>query len=67
MKWHIYHINCDCASFRDARRRLPDPFKFMRCRFCGKQLGDMQVQYIGTFEAASDGEAIKMSRQNRRE
>ena len=63
MKWHVFFINCDCASFYDARRRMPDPYKHMRCLFCKKQLGGMQVQFKGTFEAESDREAIRMARE----
>jgi hypothetical protein len=66
MKWHIYRINCDCAAFFDARRRQPDPYKFMRCRLCGKKLGDMQVQFKETVEAETESEAISKVRSHLR-
>jgi len=46
----LYHINCDCCSYDWARRAVPAG-KFMRCRHCGKQLGDMQYTIIETINA----------------
>jgi hypothetical protein len=62
MKWHVFYINCDCASFYDARSRMPASNRYMRCLLCKKQLGDMEVQFKGTFEAESDREAIRIAK-----
>lgn len=43
-KKRIYRINCDCCSYK--WERYP-PRRFMRCRFCGRSLGDMQVEVVG--------------------
>jgi hypothetical protein len=60
IKFHVFFINCDCASFYDARTRMPNSTQYMRCLFCKKQLGDMQTQFKGTVYAESDCEAIKL-------
>lgn len=61
-KFHIFHINCDCASYYDARQRMPNSMRFMRCIYCKKQLGDMQIMFKGTVHAESDREAITLCR-----
>jgi hypothetical protein len=40
-----YKINCDCCSYVWERRRPPQA-KFLKCRGCGRKLGDMQVTEI---------------------
>lgn len=51
--WHVYHVNCDCASYEHAWQREPGSFRFHRCIFCHHQLGDMQLVYRGTCKALS--------------
>jgi hypothetical protein len=40
-----YRINCSCASYTWTRSKQRGVF--MRCRGCGKLLGDMEVDYLG--------------------
>lgn len=43
MKKRLYRINCDCCLYK--WERYP-PKRFMRCRFCRRLLGDMQVELV---------------------
>lgn len=61
--WHIFRINCDCAAFHDARQRMSDPMKFMRCKLCGAKLGDMQVEFLGSVRENTEMEAIQKIRE----
>ena len=42
---YTYRINCDCASYLWTRKPAP-PGRFMRCRGCGRSLGDFQVAIL---------------------
>jgi len=44
MKKITYHINCDCSSYNWTRR--PKKGLFIRCKGCGKLLGDMEVSVV---------------------
>ncbi len=44
---HRFKVNCDCASYTWTRRPPKKGVHFMRCRACGKRLGDMQVTDLG--------------------
>ncbi|MDO8640849.1 MAG: hypothetical protein Q7R33_04845 [Nitrosarchaeum sp.] len=59
MNWVILQINCDCASYRWTRRREPSPFRFLRCLYCGKKLGDMEWRFLARISAQSEFEATK--------
>jgi hypothetical protein len=61
-KWHVFFINCDCASYHDVRKKMPSLNQYMRCKYCKKQLGDMQVYFKATIEAISDTEAIEKAK-----
>ncbi len=57
-RWHVFHVNCDCASYDHARQRLTRSGTFMRCYHCGKKLGDFDTTYYGPVVAATPGDAI---------
>ena len=45
--FHRFKINCDCASYVWVRRPARKGTHFLRCKGCGKKLGDMSVTDLG--------------------
>ena len=39
-----YHVNCDCASYFWTRH--PMRGAFLRCKGCGRRVGDMDVSIV---------------------
>ena len=39
-----YHVNCDCCSYNWTRR--PMRGAFLRCKGCGRLVGDMDVSIV---------------------
>ena len=64
--WPI-HVNCDCASYDWARRRAPRNGEWIRCMYCHRQLGDMEIIYYPKVRAYTVGEAWEMAKKLRRE
>ena len=61
--WHVYKINCDCASYTTTRRRMASSGQLIRCDYCHKQLGDMEVNFWGTYKVKTPSEAIELGHQ----
>lgn len=66
-KWHIFKVNCDCASYTWMRQRLPAYNRFMRCRLCNKQIGDMEYRYVGKVVAETESQAGLLFREGKYE
>lgn len=66
-KWHIFKINCDCACYTWIRQRFPAYNRFIRCRLCNKQIGDMEYRYIGTVIAKTESQAGLLFREGKYE
>lgn len=62
-RYYVYDMNCDCASYVWAR--TPPRGHFMRCRYCGRELGHMQFTFRGSVMAKNEVEAMKLTRQPR--
>ena len=64
VNWHVFFINCDCASGYHARRRKATVTNngsiIMNCPWCKTPLGYMQFNYVGTFKAKYPEEAIRI-------
>ena len=60
MTRHVYHINCDCASYYDARMR-PVSCGFVRCRACHKQLG-FEAYYIGRITGRDEADIMRKAK-----
>lgn len=58
--YYVWAVNCDCASYTHAWLRPVQPGKFRRCIYCGRQLGDMQLNRYQEIQAGSYDEAIKV-------
>ena len=54
--WPV-HINCDCASYDWARRRPLRSGEWMRCLYCHRRLGDMEITHYPKVRARTTGEA----------
>lgn len=59
MKWHVYHINCDCAAYNEARRYPSRARLGIRCSLCYRILGPMQYDKYGVVDAETAGEAVR--------
>jgi len=55
--FHLFSINCSCASYKTVRNRRLHSGKFMRCDLCNKQLGDFDILYLGFTTAKMEHEA----------
>lgn len=57
---HVYHVNCGCSSYYDARMR-PVSCGWVRCRGCGKQLG-WEAYYVGRIEGRDVHEIMRKAK-----
>ena len=56
--YYIYDVNCDCGSYKHAWGSEVHSGEFHRCIDCKKQLGDMELYYIGKVKAFGDIDAL---------
>lgn len=59
--WHVYHVNCDCASYNHAWQREVSGFRCHRCIFCNRRLGLMELHFYASVRAISEYQAIGMA------
>lgn len=68
-RWHVVHVNCDCAAYNHAMLRPPGcrgTAAQMRCIHCKKGLGDMEVQYHGYVYTVRPSDAVGIALQRTR-
>ncbi len=57
--YSIVHVNCNCGAYNAAylKRSLGNG-RFVKCKHCGKKLGDLEIDFLG--EVVAKGDLVAM-------
>jgi hypothetical protein len=58
--YSIVHVNCNCGAYNAAylKRSLGNG-RFIKCKHCGKKLGDLEIDFLGEVTDKGDIAAMK--------